>query len=129
MINSHGLQNNVHLLGLKTKDKIIDLLLTSDVFVLSSHAENFSVAVIEALSLGLPCVATLCGGTDECIDESNGILVPTNDIDALSNAIKQIHSNILQYNSENIRESCINKYSPIEIASQLVEIYNKTIYK
>jgi glycosyltransferase involved in cell wall biosynthesis len=48
----------------------------SDVFVLASHYEGFPVALLEALSSGLACVATRVGGCSEILDEGRvGLLV------------------------------------------------------
>ena len=86
-ISNSGLSSSVKLLGSRQKNEIINLLSESDAFILPSRAENFSVAVLEALSIGLPVIATICGGIKECIDSSNGILVPVDDIEAMKNAL------------------------------------------
>jgi glycosyltransferase involved in cell wall biosynthesis len=58
-----------------------------DAFVLASRNEGLPVAVMEALALGLPVIATRVGGLGEAIDESSGILVPPSDPDALAGAL------------------------------------------
>ena len=90
LINTLNLEKKITLLGRKDKDEIIRILSFSNVFVLSSLSENFSVAVIEGLAMGLPVVATLYGGTEECISELNGLLVPVGDVAGLSAAMRQI---------------------------------------
>jgi len=50
-------------------------------------------ALLEAQAMGLPCISTDCpsGGPAEIIDNgSNGILIPTNNEDALVKALKKI---------------------------------------
>ncbi len=49
----------------------------ADVFTLSSQSEAFSMAALEAMSMGLPCILTEVGGAREMIVEGmNGYLVP-----------------------------------------------------
>jgi glycosyltransferase involved in cell wall biosynthesis len=61
-----------------------------DLFVLCSDREGLSNAVIEAMSCGLPIVATDVGGNPELVDASNGVLVRPGDVDDLSAAIARL---------------------------------------
>jgi glycosyltransferase involved in cell wall biosynthesis len=59
-----------------------------DIFVMSSYAENFSIALLEAMRAGLPIVATNVGGNPEAIEGgAEGILVPAADRNALATGI------------------------------------------
>ncbi len=72
-------------------------LSAADIFVLSSRSEGFSNALIEAMAASLPIVATDVGGNAEAVkDGVNGILVPTEDPAALSEAISQLLSDPAQ---------------------------------
>jgi|GEM_PF-1885917 len=58
---------------------IADYLKMSDIYVLASDNEGFSIGLLEAMASGLICVATNCPGTDELIqDGSNGFLAEKN---------------------------------------------------
>ena len=62
-------------------------------FVLSSDYEGMPNALLEAMAMGLPCVSTdcPCGGPNSMIsDQIDGILVPVEDQNALSQAIQKI---------------------------------------
>lgn len=62
-----------------------------DVFVMSSLFEGFPVAVMEALALGLPIVATAVGGIPDAIrDGVEGLLVPPGDSAALARALRRL---------------------------------------
>jgi glycosyltransferase involved in cell wall biosynthesis len=81
-----GLVDRFSILGFR-KD-VVNLLQSSDVFVLPSLAEGFSLSIVEALAAGRPVVATRVGGAAEIIEEGrNGFLVPPGDVPALAEAI------------------------------------------
>lgn len=63
------------------------------VFVLSSDYEGIPNSLIEAMTVGVPCVATDCtpGGPDFLTDSGKrGLLVPVRDVDAMANAINRV---------------------------------------
>ena len=69
-----GLGGKVRLTG--HVEDVPSLLRASDGFVMSSHSEGFSNALVEALEAGLPCVATRVGIAEDVIHpEINGLLV------------------------------------------------------
>ena len=66
------------------------------VFVLSSRYEGIPNSLIEALSIGIPCVSTDCtpGGPRFLTkDGNNGLLVPVDDVDAMADSINTIIEN------------------------------------
>ena len=64
----------------------VDVMAAADVFTLASAWEGLPVAVMEALALGLPIVATRVGGVAESLDESAAVLVAPGDPAALAGA-------------------------------------------
>jgi glycosyltransferase involved in cell wall biosynthesis len=81
-----GLADRVRWLGLRDDAKEIHQAF--DVYVQSSETEGVSNAVLEAMALETPVVATAVGGTGELIDdEVHGLLVPKNNPEALARAI------------------------------------------
>lgn len=66
-------------------------LIASDMFVLSSRSEGDPYALLEGLAAGLPCISTRVGSADERIQDGvNGLLVPREDVAALSNAMMRL---------------------------------------
>ena len=119
-----GVENNVEFLGMLSRNQVVDQIVTSDAFVLSSQYETFGVVVIEALALGKPVIATRCGGPEDLIYNDNGILVPVNDVDALAAAMLNIYNNRDSYNSQKIRSDCNAQYSEKVIAERLMQLYS-----
>lgn len=77
-----------------SRGDVQDLLPAFDIFVLSSRHEGLSIALIEALAAGLPCVATRVGGIPEVVEhEVHGILVPPGDPTVLAAAIEAVLRN------------------------------------
>ena len=72
---------------------VATLLATMDVFVLPSHNEGMSHALLEAMALGRPVVATDVGGNGEVVTAGeNGLLVPPKDPPALAAAVVRLLS-------------------------------------
>ena len=94
-------------------------------YILSSKFEGISNALVEALSMGMPVIATDCpvGGTRMCIkDHENGILVPVEDSGAMANAMRELASNesLSQKLAQNAAKSR-EKFSIERIAEQFLE--------
>ncbi len=76
-------------------ENILTELNRSMLFCLSSDYEGMSNALIEAICLGLPIVTTKVSGVEELIqDGENGRVTNIKDVDAFSNAIKEVLSDI-----------------------------------
>ena len=86
------LQSRVNFPGV-TKN-IVEELNKANLFVQSSRWESFGNALCEAMATGLPVISTDCLGPREIIrDNVDGLLVPTENVEALADAIRQIFTN------------------------------------
>lgn len=73
-IRSNNLQSIVSLVG--STNKVMDILLENDVFMLPSSDEGLPMAIIEAMSVSMPIVSTRVGGIPELVvDGVNGFLL------------------------------------------------------
>lgn len=90
------LEKNVFLLG--RRNNIPELMTLADFFILSSSYEGFGLVTVEAMACQTFVIATDCGGSSEILGDT-GILVPTENSEALANAM----SEALTYSKEEIR--------------------------
>lgn len=80
--------------GWLSPEEVAEALDRSDVLILPSHAEGFPNVVMEALTHGLPVIATPVGAVpDSVIDGYNGTIVPVGDSEAIAAAISEYASN------------------------------------
>lgn len=88
-----GLDRNVRFLGGGSRDDVLRLYRAVDAAVLSSAWENLPHAVVEALAVGTPVIATAVGGIPEVVhDGVNGLLVQPASPAALGKAIERFFS-------------------------------------
>lgn len=82
---------NLHLLGYRTD--IAELLKIADAYAFPSYREGLSVALMEAMASGLPCVVSkIRGNTDLIYPGENGFLCMADDVSAFANAIKKLYN-------------------------------------
>ena len=127
IVEEYHIQDSVHLLGRRGKEEIVQALRESDVFVVSSRSETFSVVCIEAMSQGLPCIATRCGGPEEIVTEKDGVLIDPEDQEGMKRALIYMFDNHSQFDRDDISCRCLNRFSPEVIARQLTDIFNGII--
>ncbi len=77
IVQELGISDRVYFAGQRSKTETLSLMAACDFFVLNSTYEGHPHAVLEAMALGLPVVATAVGGTPEVVrDGETGVLVP-----------------------------------------------------
>jgi len=123
LAESLGVSEQVELPGLLNREQVRDIIQTSHVVVSSSIIETFGVTLIESMSCGKPVIATRSGGPEDFVTPEVGILIPTDDVTALADAMKTIFDNYEQYDAKAIRAYCINNFSEESIVEQLDSIY------
>lgn len=91
-VTKRGISNNVEFLGpIFDRKKLIDELDSASIFVFPSHFEGFPVALLEAITMGLPCVGTAVGGIPDILDEGvAGVLVEPKSPQRLADALYKL---------------------------------------
>lgn len=78
-------------LGTLPHESTLAVMRSADAFVLNSSYEGLSHVLIEALALGVPIVATRISGNGEVVtDGEDGLLVPSGDTGALTQALERV---------------------------------------
>lgn len=122
-----GIEKKVRFAG--NVDSIYPFLQHADVFVLPTLQEGSgSIAILEALKMGIPVVSTTCsGGIDEDIrDGFSGILVPPEDSFSLAEAIqKVIHDKTFaEFLAKNSVKAYREKFSMEAMAKGIEKVYS-----
>jgi glycosyltransferase involved in cell wall biosynthesis len=127
LTESLGLTKNIRFLG--PSEDVVPLLKSSDVFCLSSRSEGFSNALLEAMAVGLPCVATWVGGNPEALEDGrSGFLVQSEDFEALAGRIQTLlrqPERAIEMGREG-RRIAEAKFSMSAMMSRLVELYDSS---
>ena len=91
-VAERGLREEIVFLGQLAHEQLINKYRAGevDIIVMSSLIEGISVAVIEAMSYGVPAVATSVGGMPELLADGRGLLVPPKDPGALADALERL---------------------------------------
>jgi len=85
-----GLASRVDLAGAVSSDWLAALYAKADLFVLPSRFEGYGMAFAEAIAHGVPVIGTTAGAMPETIPPGAGILVPPDDVGALSAALRRL---------------------------------------
>ena len=92
LVNRYHLSDRIQVPGFC--NDIFSMLSTAHLFVLPSLHESSPNALIEAMGVGLPCIASSVGGVLDLIDhQENGLLIPPRASGALAEAINDILTN------------------------------------
>lgn len=88
-INGLGLQEQVQMLGFRSD--VADVFAASDIYVFPSHQEGLPVALMEAMSVGMPVVCSRIRGNVDLIEEGvGGYLFDSKDASTLVTALDRM---------------------------------------
>lgn len=94
IVVDYGFQDFCTFKGIVKHDEVLRLMSESDVFVLPSYEESFGIVYLEAMSCGLPVIATKGEGISDIVkDGENGFLIERNNVIELVEKLKFIIEN------------------------------------
>ena len=129
-LERNGRQAHVKLLGHIPWQSLPALYQKASVFVMPSYYETFSISCAEAMTFGLPVVATRTGGLPEVVEDGvTGTLVPVNDATALGEAILALlcDPDRRALMGRRGRQRVAERFTVQRVAEQTVDLYKKLI--
>jgi glycosyltransferase involved in cell wall biosynthesis len=120
-------KGTIHFIGEIPHIRVAEIMQQSHIFVMFSRIENLPCAILEALSCGLPVISSNVGGISEWINESNGMLVPSEDEDALLRAMMYVSDHFENYQPNDLHRFAEENFSPQVIAGNFLDIYNQAL--
>ncbi len=118
-----ALGDKIEWVGQLDRFGVKDALNACDSLIVGSLYETFGVVVSEALSCGKPVISTRCGGPEEMINSTNGILVQNGSIVEMSQAMIEMYSDYVKFKSSDMRADYICKYGKQVSIAKLRSIY------
>jgi len=122
-VNELMLQDKVSFLGFRRD--VPELMASSDIFILTSRHEGLTRAIMEAMAVGLPIIATDVRGNRDLVKSGeNGYLVPLDDVETTSQVIKklisspELRNSMQEKNKEKARAYALDRILP-----QMEKIY------
>lgn len=122
-----GISDSVCFTGFRTDTA--ECMAAIDVFVLSSFSEGTSMTLLEALAGGKCCIVTRVGGNTEIIeDELNGLIVASDDVPGLYQAMTRITKDkMLRENLQRNARNILNSSFTVEAMTKEYEILYSTL--
>lgn len=129
-VRKMGLQEKIVFLGYVERKKLIQVYQNATLQAVPSHYEGMPTVLLEAMSCGLPVVATNIGGNNEVVSSgSNGFLVPPKAPRAMADAMLQLldDDSLRERIGRAARKTIEEKYTWDRIADNIVQCYEKMI--
>jgi glycosyltransferase involved in cell wall biosynthesis len=123
MASQLSIDKKVKWLGELNRLQVKEELQNCTLLVLPSRHENNPVILLEALACGKPIIATGCGGPEEIVNQTNGLVAKTGSSDDLAKKIASIISNLSEYSPTLIRKEFMMRYSSKVVTQKLLDIY------
>jgi glycosyltransferase involved in cell wall biosynthesis len=127
LTNTLGIEKQVQFYKYLQNELVAEIMQQSDCFVLPSNYETFGVVLIEALASGLPLIASKCGGAEDIVNLSNGLLFDVGSQEQLQNAMFEMVRNKVRYPRGFLRKQAADQYGDKEFVKNILPAYNLAI--
>ncbi len=121
-----GLRENVVMPG--HREDVRDMLSAMDIYVLPTDKESFGISLLEAMSNGLPVVATAVGGPLEVVEDGeSGILIPPRDPGRLAEVLLQLirDPGLRERLAEGAMRRVKERFSEESMVKGVLDVYEK----
>ena len=100
-----------------------------DAFLLPTRYEIFGMVLLEAMYYGLPVFTTYNGGSSTLMNESNGVVIDSLDMNEWSNKVVQVltNENRCREIGENAHRTISEKYTWDVLADRFLEVYKRRL--
>lgn len=114
--------------GSKTETEVSQIFQNADLLVLFSNFENAPCVISEAMSCGVPVVATKVGGIPEMIPRSElGIIIEPRNEDELFHRLKDFLEGKIKFDPVEIRKFAVEQYSRVRVGERINNIYQMVL--
>jgi glycosyltransferase involved in cell wall biosynthesis len=124
------LEKHVMLLGYVKRNKLVELYQNATVHVVPSHYEGMPTVLLEAMSCGLPVVATDVGGSSEVISNGvNGFLVPPRSPKEMAEVVLRLLANndLRAKIGGNARKTIVRSHTWDKVADNMIKCYENVL--
>ena len=123
----HLLDRKIFFEGLKDNAEVYDYLHRCDFLIMNSRFETFSLICAEAMSCGKPVLATRCGGPNEFVNATTGVLIePDNDEELKMEFLKML-AHFRNFDSGQIKNYSIELFSMDKVGAAFQKVYTSII--
>ena len=126
--NELKINERVNFCGYVSREMAPQFFSSIDCLVCSSKIETFGMTLIEAMACGKPVISTRCGGPEDIVEKTNGLLINVDDIPALADAMTYMYENIDKYDSKLISENCSKRFGSKAVTARLIKIYENAAH-
>ena len=112
------------------QDGLVEILSSSDLFLIPSQSESFGLAALEAMACGLPVISSSVGGLPELVKHNEtGFIAEIGDVDRMAKYTLELLSNEKKYKlfSENSRQRAVNKFDTSKVVPLYEEYYEQIL--
>jgi glycosyltransferase involved in cell wall biosynthesis len=124
-----GIQPWLTWMGFLYRDMALREFHGCDCYMLASLHESFGVPLIECMALGVPAVATRCGGPERIVTPESGLLVPVGDPPAFAAAMTSVFRRTQPWDLEAMRGEFMRRYSRHAVVAMLDPIFASAVAK
>lgn len=131
LLKTSNIRNRTHIVGF-VQGEIKDLLMQgSDLFALTSHSENFGIAVLEALAAGLPVLVTPGVALASIVQENKFGYVTQLDISTIASVLEKYLTNPQEAKKmgDRARQFVLDNYTWDTIATKMIDVYTSIVDK